>query len=268
MSELEKGILPIVIGGLGNQMFIVAAGYACHRYCGAPLYIVHNPLENNPHNLKKRKYSDSIFRYIGTHLSHDLKDPIFLNYHKYAPSGFFPWFPKAVKPGTRLESYFQFYPPLEPFENDLRHLFLKGLQDEYPAQTQYEDYAFLHIRRGDYLKMPEVHFIQPIEYYEKAVQGLHAKAPCKILVFSNDMEWVRTQEFFKQEFFELYDSDDELQTLALMASCKAGAICANSTFSWWGAFLGAHSLRNPVYVPEKWISDFVHSLFPEEWNVL
>jgi len=271
MSELERGILPMVVGGLGNQMFVIAAGYACHRHCGAPLYILQNPLENNKHNLKKRNYNDSVFRYIGKQMACEPNDPRFLNYTTYTlPDGFAPWFPQVVKPGMRLESYFQFYPALQPFENDLRELFIKGLVEQYPLRQEYEAYTFLHIRRGDYLKLPHYHFIQPIEYYQNAINKLHkAKAnPCKILVFSDDMEWVRAQDFFKQDFFELYDSDDELETLALMASCKAGAICANSTFSWWGAFLGAYGSRNPVYVPERWINTHVPSLFPKEWNVL
>jgi len=90
-------------------------------------------------------------------------------------------------------------------------------------------------------------------------------AVSKILVVSDDVSWVEGQEYFKDEKFEIYKSDNELETLAVMSACKAGAICANSTFSWWGAFLGAHSVRNPVIVPKNWISLPVVSLFPEEW---
>ena len=59
-------------------------------------------------------------------------------------------------------------------------------------------------------------------------------------------------------------------TLALMSLCKAGAICANSTFSWWGAFLGAHGVRAPVFVPERWIGGdkLPVALFPDEWHVV
>jgi hypothetical protein len=65
------------------------------------------------------------------------------------------------------------------------------------------------------------------------------------------------------------DIQDELESLALMSLCRKGAICANSTFSWWGAFLGTYGERAPVYVPEKWISDPpIVSLFPPEWIIL
>jgi hypothetical protein len=53
-----------------------------------------------------------------------------------------------------------------------------------------------------------------------------------------------------------------------MSLCKGGAICANSSFSWWGAFLGSYSERNPVIIPKRWIknnsSDPI-DMFPSEW---
>lgn len=53
-----------------------------------------------------------------------------------------------------------------------------------------------------------------------------------------------------------------------MSLCYSGAICANSTFSWWGAFLGAYSQRNPVFVPRNWIREKIWNLFPEEWIII
>ena len=55
-----------------------------------------------------------------------------------------------------------------------------------------------------------------------------------------------------------------------MSLCKGGAICSNSTFCWWGAFLGTYEKRNPVFVPKKWISvkDDMSNLFPSEWIII
>ena len=51
-----------------------------------------------------------------------------------------------------------------------------------------------------------------------------------------------------------------------MSKCHAGAICANSSFSWWGAFLGAYEKRNLVFIPRDWIRNCkVDCLFPDEW---
>ena len=88
----------------------------------------------------------------------------------------------------------------------------------------------------------------------------------KYVIVSNDIPWVKEQEYFQDPIFEVYESDDELETMALMTKCTSGAICANSTFSWWGAFLGAYALNNPVIIPKKWVRGRdLPDLFPQEW---
>jgi hypothetical protein len=90
----------------------------------------------------------------------------------------------------------------------------------------------------------------------------------KIIIVSDEMSWVKEQEYFKSDLFELYENEDELETLALMTLCTGGAICGGSTFSWWGAFLGAHEKRNPIFVPKDWIKFKIECLFPEEWIII
>lgn len=258
MNTLEKGVIPLVKGGLGNQMFTVAAAYIVHKTSGIPLYILQNP--SNEHNIKKHDYNLNIFKNFGLHLDLPQENAWSLGYRKFCPGGFSSWHPESISPGTCMDDYFQFYPALQPYEDRLCELFLKGL---VMPEKDYSSYAFLHIRRGDYLKFSNIHYNQSIEYYEKASKNFS-----KILVVSDDMDWVKTQELFKESKFELFESDDELETLAVMASCKVGAIIANSTFSWWGAFLGAYGSRNPVYIPKNWISLPVVSLFPDEWIII
>jgi hypothetical protein len=265
-----KGLIPVLMGGLGNQMFIVAAGYVAHKYSNASLYILQDPPENNPHNIKNRNYNDSIFKYFGKHLPLLHNNRLFSEYKHFHQRGTFnSWPPKKIEPGTYLHGNFQFYPPIEQFENEIRELFLRGLESFLENIPDYFNCAFLHIRRGDYLDNPGYHFIQPIEYYKSAIDDLIKKTRIeKILVFSDDIEWIKLQPFFSSELFHIYESDDELEILACMTKCTAGAICGNSTFSWWGAFLGAHAKRNPVYVPEKWVNRSVLYLFPKEWTIL
>lgn len=258
MNTLEKGVIPLVKGGLGNQMFTVAAAYVVHKISGIPLYILQNP--SNEHNIKKHDYNMTIFKHFGLHLALPQENAWSFGYRNFYPGAFSSWHPESIGPGTCMDDYFQFYPALQPYEDRLRELFLKGL---VMPKKDYSSYAFLHIRRGDYLKFSNIHYIQPLEYYEKASENFS-----KILVISDDIEWVKTQEFFRGSKFELFDCDDELETMAIMASCKAGSICANSTFSWWGAFLGAYGSHNPVYIPKNWISLPVVSLFPDEWNIV
>ena len=281
MDELEKGILPLLMGGLGNQMFIVSAGYIAHRVSNAPLYLLQNSVKNNDHNLKRRNYNRSIFKYIGQHLPFTSEAKYFiesLDYQEYCQGCEYnttdmidadhphkKWDPANITPGTIMQhSYFQYYPPLKPFENDLRELYIKGLEEFRKDLKDYSDYAFLHIRRGDYLK--EGYPIPTAEYYATGVSTLKRKGVQKYVVLSDDIPWVKEQEYFKDPKFEIFESDDELLAMALMSKCTAGAICANSTFSWWGAFLGAHGVRAPVIVPKEWVRNRdLPDLCPEEW---
>jgi hypothetical protein len=162
---------------------------------------------------------------------------------------------------------------LEPYEEELRAAVMKGLEQihaDLEPQFNLDGAAFLHIRRGDYVDIPHIHYNQPLSYYEKALRFLPNSVK-QILIFSDDIEWVKQQPLFQDSStFQFVPADfDEIQSLALMSLCTEGAICANSTFSWWGAFLGAHAKRSPVVVPSRWISDPpIVSLFPENWTVI
>ena len=264
-----KGIIPKVYGGLGNQLFIVSAGYCISKTLSCPLYLPKNPNNHtNDHNTGINYY-ETIFKGIGIHL--DEAEDIVLqkleDYEIFNRYGFDYWNNWMIRKGTVLDSHFQFYPALEPFEEMLQTLFLQNL----PKVSVPEHTGFLHIRRGDYLNKPDYHFIQPISYYTEALNKLIIQTNNKIkkmYIFSDDIDWVKSQVFFQQDLFHIVEEKDELISLALMTQCKAGAICANSTFSWWGAFLGSHKERNPVIVPKCWIACHVESLFPEEWIVL
>lgn len=268
MNNLEKGIIPIVMGGIGNRMFIIAASYVAHKYSKSPLYILKEP-DNNKHNKNKFDYNTSVFKYFGIHLTFSQSNFSFLGYSQFDSNGFNPWEPQIIHPGTIMTSYFQYYPPLAPFEPDLRELFIKGLEEYRSSFTRdYSNCAFLHVRRGDAHENLQIYYLLPIEYYKECVSKLLDKNKVeKIIIVSDEMSWVREQEYFNSDLFEIYESH-ELNTLALMSLCKGGAICGGSTFSWWGAFLGAYGSRNPVFVPKNWIKLPVVSLFPKEWSII
>jgi hypothetical protein len=275
---MEPGIIPSVMGGIGNQMFITAAAFATSKTFNCPLYILQNPISNNKHNKRKYNYNDSVFKPFGIHLNLDITNKQLLHQLGYSvrfcPDGFAPydlsWFP----PGSILASYYQYYPPLQPYEQNLRTLFNQGLESFRETITaKYGDLstsAFLHVRRGDAHENLHIYYLLPIEYYQETVRELLDKNPNikKIYIISDEFEWVYQQDFFKQKLFECFDNPDELETLALMTLCTGGAICGGSTFSWWGAYLGAHGKRHPVFVPKQWIKFPVYDLFPKEWTVV
>jgi hypothetical protein len=270
------------MGGLGNQLFIVAAGYAASKATGLPLYLPVLDTARNKHNIKGLNYNETVFNYLGIQIDAQESavkgEAIQQGYrpHTYNRiSGFSAWDPSIIQPRTMLDSYYQFYPALEPYEEELREAVLKGLEQirtQFTSQDTLEGTAFLHIRRGDYVEIPHIHYNQPLSYYEQALR-LMPNSVQRILIFSDDIEWVKQQTLFQgadANRFQFVSADlDEIQSLALMSLCTEGAICANSTFSWWGAFLGAHAKRSPVIVPSRWISDPpIVSLFPDSWTIL
>lgn len=117
----------------------------------------------------------------------------------------------------------------------------------------------VHIRRGDYLAPENQELFGNIcikEYYEKAMSYIQKKVPdARFVFFSNDPQWVRdefkeenaiyTDDYLNKEMPDWYD-------MYLMSQCKHHII-ANSTFSWWGAYLGKND-NKIVIAPSKWIN--------------
>lgn len=267
------GNIAWLIGGLGNQMFIIAAAYSSSRKNNYPLYFF-KYLENE-HNINNFNYSETIFRYFGKYMcieqSYKLQDMILsCGYKMYQNLNPYDKYSIRNEP-ILFNNHFQYYPALKPYENDIRRLFNLGLESyrnkikkEY-TECLLENSAFLHIRRGDYLEKQNYHPNVGLEYYEKAIELLIDKVRY-IYVFSDDENWVNNQKLFINKKIILIDSTDELYTLSFMSLCTGGAICANSTFSWWGAFLGAYEKRNSVFVPRVWSKVYkTEGLYPEEW---
>ena len=102
----------------------------------------------------------------------------------------------------------------------------------------------LHIRRGDYTQNPN-HPTQPIEYYQTALSNL-PEVP--VIVFSDDSEWCKNQELFKPDRFLISEDNTTDADLCLMSLCQYHVI-ANSSFSWWGAWLAK---SKKTIAPSNW----------------
>ena len=251
--------MPVRKGGLGNQLFQVVAAYIYAKETGRKVWIPKE--ESNPHNTFQIDYTP-LFSELGLLVEiNSLKEFIM---HPGEPT-FEEWKPLPVKDSIRINGYFQWYPPIGRHEEDIRKLLLKGLGNPQPSLTR----IGLHVRRGDYLHscFKDIFPVQTLEYYRAALAKLVLKG--EVYVFSDDMDWCRNQAFFRELPGVVFVNEpNEIAALRLMATCGGGMICANSTFSWWGAFLGAYGLRNPVVVPKNWIRGGCGNLFPREWIVL
>jgi len=283
---MEPGIISKVIGGIGNQMFQAAAGFAASKKYNCPLYLTKYTYQNHHKNIVN--YFETVFKHLGNPIEQEDYDKCIQNFFPYGINNFNNHAWEFYMPSTHeystdnltipilFNQYFQYYPPIEPYEFELRSIFTNGLihhietiKMEYESKVELDKSVFLHIRRGDYVGLQHIHPLTTMSYYENAIKIVE-ETSSNIIIFSDDIEWAKQQTLFSSNpkvFF--IDNKDEVYTLAFMSLCKKGAICANSTFSWWGAFLGAYEKRNPVYVPRNWIlNSRIDALFPKEWIVL
>ncbi|NBP58539.1 hypothetical protein EBU71_18790 [bacterium] len=267
----EKGFVPHWLGGLGNQIFQVAGNYICAKHWGVPLYLYKN--NNNEHNKHGHDYLQSIFKPFGIHYdtyfnTHDMINQgystVDITEHNYGP-----WSPEQFHPGTVITGYFQYYKTFIPYEEELRNLLLEGLEGHRSKLTvqlgDLSDCAFLHVRRADTYRSTHVYYYIEIDWYKKAVDDLLSKKKIrKIYIITDDRDWVLQQDYFKDPIFEFFDSNDELESFTLMTLCTAAAICGGQTYGWWGAYLGAYALRNPIYFPKYWVKR-PQELIPDDW---
>ena len=229
-------------GRLGNQMFQYAAlrGIAAKRgydWCIPPDTYNHKDNYGLFETFEMTNVKESNIGFVSG-------DFIQENNHCFIPE-FFDECPDNVS----LDGYYQ-------TEKYFTHI-EKEIHDDFPP-------IFLHIRQSDNIGREQYHPILSIEFFENALKQFAEDTLC--FVFTDDMEWCKSQEFFKQERFlfneknERYsyqniDGTGKLQNtllpqidLCLMSLCSGGII-ANSSFSWWGAWL--QNNRGKIIAPNS-----------------
>ncbi|MBE8232160.1 MAG: alpha-1,2-fucosyltransferase, partial [Endozoicomonadaceae bacterium] len=119
-------------------------------------------------------------------------------------------------------------------------------------QIENSESVSIHVRRGDYLNHPDVGVLD-VDYYKRAVKLIaeRVKSPT-FFVFSNDIQWCKDNFTFIDKCHFLEEGGTELDDMALMSKCSHNII-ANSSFSWWGAWLNNKSNRI-IIAPKKWMA--------------
>lgn len=120
----------------------------------------------------------------------------------------------------------------------------------------------IHIRRGDYVTLTDCYEQLGMNYYNQAIQ---LTGTDKYLIFSDDINWCKQQ--FKGYQFEFAEGNDVITDLNLMLSCENNII-ANSSFSWWAAYLNKNPSKK-VIAPIKWFGPKLpydtKDLLPDNW---
>jgi hypothetical protein len=178
-----------------------------------------------------------------------------------------------------LDGHWQSYHYFDSVEvqlrRDLSFTHLSSAIKASGAKIQSQEYVMLHIRRGDYISNPSAaqrHGILPLQYYQNAISILGSKLskPLRILVFSDDYEWCKENLRTLGGNLEFTsDIDPEgASDMYFMSLCKHHII-ANSTYSWWGAWLAGKD--GLTIAPKSWFADghaSASDLIPPHWTTI
>lgn len=178
-------------------------------------------------------------------------------------------------------AYFAGYWQSEKYFKNVEDVIRSDFTLKEPQDKKYQDIlsqiknsnsVSVHIRRGDYLwpKNMAIFTTCSPDYYYEAEKLISEKVSSpKLFIFSDDIEWVKQNMHFNLPTIFVTDGDlfeKDYQELMLMAACKHN-IVANSTFSWWGAWLN-DSLEKIVISPKQWFNLATMSdkdLIPTAW---
>jgi hypothetical protein len=236
-------------GGLGNQMFQIAAAHALSLRNDDIAYFdlstCYTPLQGK----ESLNYSNNIFSKINNNKN--------LKFENVYIEPKFSYDEIPFKDNLLLNGFFQSEKYFLDYKQEIIDLFVLPIDK---IVKPINDLTSVHIRRGDYLKLQDYHTILPIEYYNKAM----TKIKGNFIFFSDDMDWVKKN--FKGDNIYYSDNDDELLDLALMSICDNNII-ANSSFSWWGAYLNKNAKM--VIAPKTWFGPNgpkdTENILPKDW---
>ena len=173
-----------------------------------------------------------------------------------------------------LQGYFQTEKYFKDIEDEIREDFTFKNEISLLCKhnmSEVDRPIALHIRRGDFLRNSHNHTNLGLDYYEKCLNKFESDRT--VIIFSDDPEWCKEQDLFENDRFLVAEGNDSYTDLCLMSLCT-DFIIANSTFSWWGAWL-SKSMNKTVYTPdpEIWFGpNNAHldtsDIIPEDWVVV
>jgi len=253
-----------LVGGLGNYMFQIATTFSL-------------ALDNNDEIMYKIDDNVRIHKHLTTYFSNIFRKINFsdndLVISEIYEEPYFHYKKLEYKTNLRLNGYYQSEKYFLHNKEEVSNLFEIDNDTENFLKNKYtnvldKDTCSLHVRRGDYLRFPNHHPVCGVDYYTKAVDRIGDDK--LYLIFSDDINWCKENfGFIKNKIF--IEGNTDFQDLYLMSKCKNNII-ANSSFSWWGAWLNKHPNKT-VITPQKWFgSGNLHintsDLYCDGWLIL
>ncbi len=251
-------IISKIQGGLGNQLFQWAYGLHSSKVYSTDLYLDIQIYKSASLSLTPRKFSLGQFPNLKFNLiegrvdAKTLTDSFNFNHISY-----------NSKSNYYLDGYWQ----SEKYFRESSDIILHHLDPlDHRIISKYggqRGSVSIHVRRTDYLTSNGFHPVQDLEYYEKSLNLIGEYE--RILVFSDDIEWCKANIRFKNCIF--IENLPDVESLWLMSMCENNII-ANSSFSWWGAWLNKNPQKK-VIAPRNWFGQQtiinVGDIIPKNW---
>ena len=291
-------IIVQAIGGLGNQLFQYAAGRSLAQALKMPLKLDIVSFKN--YGLHQGFELNKVF---GSHIEIASKADLHqvLGWRALEPVRRILVHPRAANARSlpfisephlsywekfsdiEQSAYLIGYWQSEKYFDSIAKLLREDLQFKAPlsiankntlANIQQTTAISVHIRRGDYIS-PEnlaLHGICSNDYYRQAIERMAQEVSNpKFFIFSDDMAWVKSHFpiHYPHEFIDQNHGGDSFNDMRLMSSCQHHII-ANSSFSWWGAWLNPNP-EKVVIAPKNWfasLSRVNHDIYPAGWLLL
>jgi glycosyltransferase involved in cell wall biosynthesis len=253
-------VSPTLAGGLGNQMFEVAAAASLAKDNNALLVI--NPdehiLPNQGRNVKN--YLSNIFSKIVADPQPQVKTMYAWEHASYEPIPY--------SPNVKLRGHYQSYKYFHHNRIYITDLF-KPLVNWLTKPD--DDVAAIQVRRGDYWKFPDHHPQLPASYFVNAVKLAEVS---KVVIYSDDHKWCQENLKFDGVEIEYKKCESDWQELLEMSTYKK-LIISNSSFGWWAAYLQTPSPQRHTFVPSVWFGPAIvndgfkmEDLILPDWDIV
>jgi hypothetical protein len=229
-------------GGIGNQMFQVATAYAAAKENKDSLILSASNWAalsgKHPH-----EYRDTIFKefkWTDEHLDY----PIYKETDEYSPIKY--------SGDIKLYGYFQDPRYFDKYQKELEQLFFNHdvaqsfLENKSIDMSYFPDLGetiAVHVRRGDYVRLSNMHPPVTTEYISQAIDSICKKKFVEMIwVFSDDMQWC--MDNLRDKRIKFVETGSDVQNIYMM-SIADNHVISNSTYSWWGAYFSTGEVRAP-----------------------
>lgn len=291
-------IISHIIGGLGNQMFQYAAGRALAEQLKLPLlldvfdfknYTLHQGFELSHVFMENQGLATkkNLKQMLGWQSFSIIKKMVlrpnfsFLRNKRLILEPYFQYWTglSKISQSAYLVGYWQSEKYFKSIESTIRTDFvfkqpMSANNQKIADDIRQNNAVSLHIRRGDYVQNAitnATHGVCSLDYYQQAIKYITVRVTQpKFFIFSDDIEWVKNNLSVAHpcEYITNNQGAESYNDMRLMSLCQHNII-ANSSFSWWGAWLNQNH-EKIVIAPKRW---FYHSadtqdLIPSQWVVI